>query len=128
MSCTMAIAVAMAVPFATAMAISRLPAGCRVDASTSHSLDSPPSLDTQPRPINAPAPFVYWRLSSRLPLVCRMFVVSPLVMLPPPHITFHRAAASQDHPRPPLFVRAGWLSRHISLHRLRLSTHPHEWL
>ena len=130
MSCTMAIAVAMAVPFATAAVVSRSPAGCRVNASTSRSLDSPPSLNVQPQPIDAPAPLFCWRLSSRLPLLCRLVVVSPLVMLPPPHVTFRRAAASQVHPRPPLFIRASWSSHHISSHHPLPLNAPlsHEWL
>ncbi len=43
--------------------------------------------------------------------------------VPPPRVTFRRAeAATRIHPRPLLFVHASWLSRHISSHRLHLST------
>ena len=41
---------------------------------------------------------------------------------PPPCIAFRRTAASRVHPRPPLFVSAGWLLCRILSHRLRLST------
>jgi hypothetical protein len=40
----------------------------------------PPPLNAQPWPIEAPSPLVRWRLSSRLPLVCRLVVASPVVM------------------------------------------------
>ena len=49
-------------------------------------------------------------------------ITSPLVAPPPPCIAFRRTAASRVHPRPPLFVSAGWLLRRILSHRLRLST------
>ena len=39
----------------------------------------PPPLNTQPRPIEAPSPLVHWCLSSRLPLVRRLVVASPVV-------------------------------------------------
>ena len=54
----------------------------------------PPPLNAQPRPIKAPSPLVRWRLSSRLPLVCRLVVASPVVtclrlaspfVMQPPH-------------------------------------------
>ena len=40
----------------------------------------PPPLNAQPWPIEAPSPLVRWRLSSHLPLVCRLVVASPVVM------------------------------------------------
>ena len=153
----------------------------------------PPPLNAQPRPIKAPSPLVCWHLLSRLSLVRRLVVASPVVVclrlaspsshscrtrpsltpplclcqlvvarissqrlrlsmrhrlttgcvvavanaqgvapspssstlpyVPPPRITFRCAAAVRVHPRPLLFVRASWLSRRISLHGLRLSTH-----
>ena len=45
--------------------------------------------------------------------------------MPPPCITFCRAAASRVHPQPPFFVRASWLLRRTSLNRLHLSTRLH---
>jgi hypothetical protein len=39
----------------------------------------PPPLNAQPRPIEAPSLLVCWRLSSRLYLVCRLVVASPVV-------------------------------------------------
>ena len=39
----------------------------------------PPPLNAQPRPIEAPSPLVCWRLSSRLSLVRRLVVASPVV-------------------------------------------------
>ena len=39
----------------------------------------PPPLNAQPRPIEAPSPLVHWCLSSRLPLVRRLVVASPVV-------------------------------------------------
>jgi hypothetical protein len=39
----------------------------------------PPPLNTQPRPIEAPSPLVHWCLSTRLPLVLRLVVTSPVV-------------------------------------------------
>ena len=43
-------------------------------------------------------------------------------MPPPPCIAFRRTAASLVHPRPLLFVPAGWLLRRILSHRFCLST------
>ena len=40
----------------------------------------PPPLNAQPRPIKAPSPLVCWRLSSRLSLVRRLVVASPVVV------------------------------------------------
>ncbi len=37
----------------------------------------PLPLHAQPRPIEALSPLVHWRLSSHLPLVCRLVVASP---------------------------------------------------
>jgi hypothetical protein len=42
-------------------------------------LTLPPPLNAQPRPIEAPSPLVHWCLSSRLPLVRRLVVASPVV-------------------------------------------------
>ena len=42
-------------------------------------LTLPPPLNAQPRPIEAPSHHVRWCLSSRLPLVCRLVVASPVV-------------------------------------------------
>ncbi len=42
-------------------------------------LTLPPPLNSQPRPIEAPSPLVHWCLSSRLPLVHRLVVASPVV-------------------------------------------------
>ena len=39
----------------------------------------PPPLNSQPWPIEAPSPLVHWCLSSRLPLVRRLVVASPVV-------------------------------------------------
>ena len=57
------------------------------------------------------------------PPICLLFAVwLSHRLVPPPCVTFCRAAAARIHPRPLLFVHASWLSRRISLHRLRLST------
>jgi len=46
--------------------------------------------------------------------------------VPPPRVTFRCAAAARVHPQLlGLFVRASWLSRRISSHRLRLLTRRH---
>jgi len=102
--------------FATAMVVSRLPAGCCVDASASRPLDSA-SVATS----------AYQRPAASCPLanffpfasVCWLVIASPLVAPPPPYVAFCHTAASPVHPRPPLFVRAGWLLRRILSHRLR---------
>ena len=57
-----------------------------------------PPLNTQPRPIKAPPPLVCWHLSSCLPLIYRLVVASPLVVPPPPRVTFCHTAASHIHP------------------------------
>ena len=56
-----------------------LPAGCRADASTSRPLDSA-SASHFSMPIEAPSPLVHWCLSTRLPLVHRLVVTSPVVV------------------------------------------------
>ena len=56
--------------------------------------------------------------ASRSPAGCRI----ACCRVPPPRVTFCWVAAACIHPRPLLFVHASWLSRHISSHRLRLST------
>ena len=57
-----------------------------------------------------------------LPFVSRLLAGCCIACchLPPPRVTFRRAAAARAHPRPLLFVCASWLSRRIS--SLRLST------
>ena len=67
-----------------------------------------PPLNIQPQPIEASLPLVRCHLSSRLPLVRRLVVPSPVV-------TCIRLAS------PFIFVRASWVSRRISLHCLCLS-------
>ena len=68
------VAIALAIAFAAAAVVSCSTAGCRVDASASHPLDS-----ASARPIEAPSPLVHWCLSSCLPLVRRLVVASPVV-------------------------------------------------
>jgi hypothetical protein len=103
------------------MVVSRLPlpAGCRVDASTSRPLDSASgSTSAYQRPATScplvhffPMPLFDGWLSRRL-LVCRLPLALPFVAQPP--------LASILGPR--VFVRASWLLRRILSHRLRLST------
>ena len=98
------------------MVVSRLPAGCCVDASASRPLDSASAATS-----------AYQRPATSCPLanffpfasVCWLVIASPLVASPPPYVAFCHTAASPVHPRPPLFVRAGWLLRRILSHRLR---------
>jgi hypothetical protein len=78
----------------------------------------PPPLNTQPQPIEAPLPLVHWCLSSRLPLVRRLVVASPVVAClrhashfvgQPPHASIHGPSS--------LFMPAGCapvLSPHLS--------------
>jgi hypothetical protein len=90
------------------------------------------SLDLLPPPCNTPLPVVYF--SSWLPLFCRLVVMSHIIALPPPCITFCCAAASCVHPLPPAFICTCWLPRCISSRCLcplssrqhcRLLTHCH---
>ena len=67
---------------------------------------------------------VRWHLSSRLPLVCRLVVVSHVVACLC-CVNFCLAAASSIHPEPLFFVRASRLSRHTSPHHLHLLTCCH---
>ena len=55
-------------------------------------------LHGQPWPIDAPPSLVCWRLSSHLPLNLWLVVISHIVKLPLPCVTFHRAVASCVHP------------------------------
>ena len=84
----------------------------------------PPPLNAQPRPIEAPSPLVHWCLSSRLPLVRRLVVASPVVacLRLASHFVGQPPHASILDPSSLFIVHASWLSRRISLHRLRLST------
>jgi hypothetical protein len=68
--------------------LSRCPCCCA--AASSRSLDAPPP------PRDAPPPLVHY--SSRSPLVCGLVIMSHLVALPPPCVSFRRAAASRVHP------------------------------
>jgi hypothetical protein len=81
-------------------------AGCRVDASASHPLDSASASKRATLAYQGPAascllapllPFV-----SRLPAGCHI----ACCRVPPPHVTFRHAAATRVHPQPLLFVRA----------------------
>ncbi len=101
------------------MVVSCLPAGCRVDASASRPLDSASVASSAYQRPAASCPLAnFFQFAS----VCWLVIASPLVAPPPPCIAFRRTAASRIHPRPPLFVSAGWLLRRILSHRLRLLT------
>jgi hypothetical protein len=97
-------------------------AGCHVDASASHPLDSASASKratlAYPGPIASCLLGPLLPFASRLPAGCRI----ACCRAPPPRITFCRAAAARVHPRPLPFVRASWLLRRISSHRLRLLT------
>jgi len=116
---------AIAVAFVAAMVVSRLTAGCCIDASASHPLDSASASKCSTLAYRGPiasCPLVPLLLfASRLPAGCHI----ACCRVPLPHITFRCAATARVHPQPLLFVRASWLSRCISLHRLRLSTRRH---
>jgi len=94
-----------------------LPASCRVDASASCPLDSASATTSAYQRPAASCPLAHF---FPLAYVCWLVIASPLVAPPPPCIVFRRTAASRVHPRPPLFVSAGWLLRRILSHRLRL--------
>ncbi len=68
------VAIALTIAFATATVVSCSTAGCCIDASASHPLDS-----ASARPIEAPLPLVHWCLSSCLPLIRRLVVALPVV-------------------------------------------------
>jgi hypothetical protein len=104
--------------FVIAMVVSRLPS-CRADASASRPLDSASATPSAYQRPAVSCPLAHFFL---LAYVCWLFITLPLVAPPPPCIAFRRTAASRVHPRPPLFVSAGWLLRRILSHRLRLST------
>jgi hypothetical protein len=96
-----------------------LTAGCCVDASTSHPLNSASASKHATTAYRGPIascllapllPFV-----SRLPAGCRIACCH----VPTPCVPFCYAAAARVHPQPLLFVRASWLLRCISSHRLR---------
>ena len=104
------------------MVVSRSTAGCHVDASASHPLDSASAFKRATSACRGPIascllapllPFV-----SCLPAGCRI----ACCRVPPPCVTFRRTAATRVQSQPLLFDRTGWLSRRISSHRLRLST------
>ncbi len=67
---------------------------------------------------------VRWRLSSRLPLVRRLVVVSHVVACLC-CVNFCLAAASRIYPQPTFFIHASWLSRRTSPHHLHLLTCCH---
>ena len=93
------------------MVVSCLPAGCRVNASASRPLDSASATTSAYQRTAA-----YCLLAHFFPFasVCWLVIASPLVAPPPPCIAFRRTAASRVHPRPPLFVSAGWLLRRVA--------------
>ena len=84
-------------------------------------------LHAQPRPIEALLPLVHWRLSSRLPLVCRLVVTSPRASA-----LCHLSLRSRHtHPSltPPLCSRQLVVTSHLfapppPLH----APPPHNWL
>jgi hypothetical protein len=113
-------AIAVTFSFATAMVVSRLPAGCRVNAYTSHPLDSASATTSA---YQCPPPLVRWRISSRLPLFpgwLLHFLWSHRLCLALPFVPQLPLASIFDPPSS--FVHAGWLLRHILLHRLHLLT------
>ncbi len=116
------IAIAIAVAFAAAVVVSRLMAGCRVDASASHPLDS--ASASKSATLAYRGPIASCLLAPLLPFDSRSPAGCPIACshMPPPRVTFRRAAAAHVHPRPLLFVPVSWLSRRISWHRLRLLT------
>jgi len=98
--------------FAIAMVVSRLPAGCRVDASASRPFDSASAATYDYQRPTASCPLAHY---FPFATVFWLVIASPIVAHPPPCIAFRHTAASHVHPRPSLFVRAGWLLRHILL-------------
>ena len=110
------------IAFAAAAVISPLPAGCRVDASAPHPLDSASASKCATSAYQGPiascllAPLLSF--ASRTPAGCHI----ACCCVPPPRVTFRRTGTARVHPRPLLFVRASWLLRRISSHRLRLLT------
>ena len=94
------------------MVVSHLPAGCHVDASASRPLVSASAAISAYQCPATSCPLVHFLPFSS---VCWLVIASPIVAPPPPCIAFCRTAASRVHPRPPLFVRAGWLLHHIFL-------------
>jgi hypothetical protein len=98
---------------------------CCCATTSSQSLDALPPPHNAPPPVN---PFSSW-----LPLVCRLVVMSHLIVLPP-GIIFCCAVASHVHPLPPAFICTGWLLHCIlscclcllsSCHHPHLSTRCH---
>ncbi len=88
---------------ATAMVVSRLPAGCRVDSSASRPLYSASTATSAYQRPAASCPLAHFFPFASF---CWLVIVSPLVAPPSPCIAFRRTAASHVHPQPPLFVCA----------------------
>jgi hypothetical protein len=86
------------------MVFSRLPAGCRVDASASRPFDSASAGTSAYQRPAASCPLAHFFPFAS---VCWLVIPSPLVAPPLPCIAFRCTATSRVHPRPPLFVRAG---------------------
>ena len=93
---------------------------CRVNTSACRPLDSASATQCQPWPFDAPSHLVRWRLSSCLPLICRLVVVPHAVTclcLTSPFVAQPRHASILDPPS--LFVPAGCrTSSHTSAYQL----------
>ena len=114
------VAIAVALAFAAASVVSRLTAGCRVDASASHPLDSASASKCTTSAYRGP--IASCLLAPLLPFVSRSPAGCCIACcrVPPPCVTFCCAATARVHPRPLLFICGSWLSRRISSHRPRL--------
>jgi hypothetical protein len=82
------------------------------------------SLNALPWPCDALPPIVHF--SSQLPLIHQVVIMSDLIALPQPCVTFCCAAASRVHPLPLTFIYTGWLLHQILSCCLQLpSSHQH---
>jgi len=93
-------------PLPIAMVVSHLLAGCHVNASASCPLDSASAATSAYQCPVASCPLAHFFPFAS---VCWLVIASPIVAPPLPCIAFRRTATSRVHPRPPLFVHAGWL-------------------
>ena len=114
------VAIDVTFSFVIAMVVSRLPAGCRVDASASCPLNSASAVTSAYQRPAASCPLAHF---FPFAYVCWLVITSPHVAPPPPCIAFCCTAAFTSILDPPLFVSTGWLLRRILSHRLRLSKH-----
>ena len=87
----------------------------------------PPPLNTQPRPIEAPSPLVRWRLSSHLPLICRLVVA--LTSASASHHLLSCSRCTRLSSTPPLCSHQLVVPSHLFGPPLPLDAPPpHDWL